>query len=112
MTEPKKAVVALGAVQEMEDRYRKMSQIGVRNMEASTKKSPTSRSGTLSKTVQTGFDHDTGEPVFETQEFEFDAMPYIVVIGDEMADLMMVAKKDIEGSVQRLAQWRGLRAST
>lgn len=107
VTEPKKAVVALKwAVREMEDRYRKMSQIGVRNMEGFNEKVAESkaRGETLSKTVQTGFDHESGEPVFETQEFEFEPMPYIVVIIDEMADLMMVAKKDIEGSVQRLAQ--------
>ncbi len=107
VTEPKKAVVALKwAVCEMEDRYRKMSQIGVRNMEGFNEKVAESktRGGTLSKTVQTGFHHESGEPIFETQEFEFEPMPYIVVIIDEMADLMMVAKKDIEGSVQRLAQ--------
>ncbi|GLQ20860.1 DNA translocase FtsK [Algimonas porphyrae] len=107
VTEPKKAVVALKwAVREMEDRYRKMSQVNVRGMEAFNQKvAEAKRTGeTLSKTVQTGFDHDSGEPVFETQEFEFEPMPYIVIIIDEMADLMMVAKKDIEGSVQRLAQ--------
>lgn len=107
VTEPGKAVVALKwAVREMEDRYRKMSQIGVRNMEGFNEKVQDfkARGETLSKTVQTGFDHESGEPVFETQEFEFEEMPYIVVIIDEMADLMMVAKKDIEGSVQRLAQ--------
>ncbi len=107
VTEPKKAVVALKwAVREMEDRYRKMSQIGVRNMEGFNEKVRdfAARGETLSKTVQTGFDHETDEPIFETQEFEFEPMPYIVVIIDEMADLMMVAKKDIEGSVQRLAQ--------
>lgn len=107
VTEPGKAVVALKwAVREMEDRYRKMSQVNVRGMEAfNTKVAEAKASGkTLSKTVQTGFDHETGDPVFETQEFEFEAMPYIVVIIDEMADLMMVAKKDIEGSIQRLAQ--------
>ncbi|MEM7728875.1 MAG: DNA translocase FtsK 4TM domain-containing protein [Pseudomonadota bacterium] len=107
VTEPKKAVVALKwAVREMEDRYRKMSQVNVRGMEAFNRKVAESKASgeTLSKTVQTGFDHETGEPVFETQEFEFEPMPYIVVIIDEMADLMMVAKKDIEGSVQRLAQ--------
>ncbi|WP_298919131.1 DNA translocase FtsK 4TM domain-containing protein [uncultured Algimonas sp.] len=107
VTEPKKAVVALKwAVREMEDRYRKMSQVNVRGMEAFNQKVAESKASgeTLSKTVQTGFDHETGEPVFETQEFEFEPMPYIVVIIDEMADLMMVAKKDIEGSIQRLAQ--------
>jgi S-DNA-T family DNA segregation ATPase FtsK/SpoIIIE len=107
VTEPKKAVVALKwAVREMEDRYRKMSQVNVRGMEAFNEKVAESKASgeSLSKTVQTGFDHETGEPVFETQEFEFEPMPYIVVIIDEMADLMMVAKKDIEGSIQRLAQ--------
>ncbi|MEL6687268.1 MAG: DNA translocase FtsK 4TM domain-containing protein, partial [Pseudomonadota bacterium] len=107
VTEPKKAVVALKwAVREMEDRYRKMSQVNVRGMEAFNQKVAESKASgeTLSKTVQTGFDHETGEPIFETQEFEFEPMPYIVVIIDEMADLMMVAKKDIEGSIQRLAQ--------
>lgn len=107
VTEPGKAVVALKwAVREMEDRYRKMSQVNVRGMEAFNQKVAESKASgeNLSKTVQTGFDHETGEPVFETQEFEFEAMPYIVVIIDEMADLMMVAKKDIEGSIQRLAQ--------
>jgi S-DNA-T family DNA segregation ATPase FtsK/SpoIIIE len=107
VTEPGKAVVALKwAVREMEDRYRKMSQVNVRGMEAFNEKVAESQASgeTLSKTVQTGFDHETGEPVFETQEFEFEKMPYIVVIIDEMADLMMVAKKDIEGSIQRLAQ--------
>jgi len=107
VTEPGKAVVALKwAVREMEDRYRKMSQVNVRGMEAFNEKVAESKASgeSLSKTVQTGFDHETGEPVFETQEFEFEAMPYIVVIIDEMADLMMVAKKDIEGSIQRLAQ--------
>lgn len=107
VTEPGKAVVALKwAVREMEDRYRKMSQVNVRGMEAFNEKVAESKASgeTLSKTVQTGFDHETGDPVFETQEFEFEKMPYIVVIIDEMADLMMVAKKDIEGSIQRLAQ--------
>lgn len=107
VTEPKKAVVALKwAVREMEDRYRKMSQVNVRGMDAFNEKVAEAKASgkTLSKTVQTGFDHETGEPIFETQEFEFEPMPYIVVIIDEMADLMMVAKKDIEGSIQRLAQ--------
>ena len=107
VTEPGKAVVALKwAVREMEDRYRKMSQVGVRNMAGFNEKVRdfAARGETLSKTVQTGFDHESGEPIFETQEFEFEPMPFIVVIIDEMADLMMVAKKDIEGSVQRLAQ--------
>ena len=86
VTEPKKAVVALKwAVREMEDRYRKMSQVNVRGMDAFNEKVAEAKASgkTLSKTVQTGFDHETGEPIFETQEFEFEPMPYIVVIVDE-----------------------------
>ncbi len=107
VTEPKKAVVALKwAVREMEDRYRKLAQIGVRSLKAFNEKVEdyNARGETLSKTVQTGFDHENGEPIFETQEFDLEPMPFIVIIIDEMADLMMIAKKDIEGSVQRLAQ--------
>ncbi len=107
VTEPKKAVVALKwTVREMEDRYRKMSKIGVRNMAGFNEKvAEFNASGkTLTKTTMTGYNKETGEPEYETEELEFEPMPYIVVIIDEMADLMMVAKKDIEGSVQRLAQ--------
>ncbi len=107
VTEPKKAVVALKwTVREMEDRYRKMAKIGVRNMAGFNEKVEEFRRNgeTLSRTVMTGYNKETGEPEYETEEMEFEPMPYIVVIIDEMADLMMVAKKDIEGSVQRLAQ--------
>ncbi|WP_409432480.1 DNA translocase FtsK 4TM domain-containing protein [Litorimonas sp. RW-G-Af-16] len=107
VTEPKKAVVALKwTVREMEDRYRKMAKVGVRNMAGFNEKVAEfkARGETLSRTVMTGYNKETGEPEYETEEMEFEAMPYIVVIIDEMADLMMVAKKDIEGSVQRLAQ--------
>ena len=107
VTEPKKAVVALKwTVREMEDRYRKMAKIGVRNMKGFNEKVAEFKSTgeTLSRTVMTGYNKETGDPEYETEELEFEPMPYIVVIIDEMADLMMVAKKDIEGSVQRLAQ--------
>lgn len=107
VTDPKKAVVALKwVVGEMEDRYRKMSKMGVRNIEGfnGRVKEALAKGELFSRTVQTGFDDDTGEPVFETEEFEPKALPYIVVIVDEMADLMMVAGKEIEACIQRLAQ--------
>ena len=107
VTDPKKAVVALKwVVGEMEDRYRKMSKMGVRNIAGynGRVKEALSKGEMFSRTVQTGFDEDTGEPVFETDEFEPKALPYIVVIVDEMADLMMVAGKEIEACIQRLAQ--------
>ncbi|TAL82240.1 MAG: DNA translocase FtsK [Beijerinckiaceae bacterium] len=107
VTDPKKAVVALKwAVREMEDRYKKMSKLGVRNVdgynarvaEAAKKGAP------ITRTVQTGFDRETGEAIYEHEEMDLSVLPYIVVIVDEMADLMMVAGKDIEGTIQRLAQ--------
>ncbi|WP_370853046.1 DNA translocase FtsK 4TM domain-containing protein [Pararhizobium haloflavum] len=107
VTDPKKAVVALKwTVREMEERYKKMSKLGVRNIDGfNARVEQALRKGdTITRTVQTGFDRDTGEAVYETEEFDMEAMPYIVVIIDEMADLMMVAGKDIEGAVQRLAQ--------
>jgi S-DNA-T family DNA segregation ATPase FtsK/SpoIIIE len=107
VTDPKKAVVALKwTVREMEERYRKMSKLGVRNIEGfNTRIGEAHKKGeTLNRTVQTGYDRQTGEAVYETEELELDPMPYIVVIIDEMADLMMVAGKDIEGAIQRLAQ--------
>jgi S-DNA-T family DNA segregation ATPase FtsK/SpoIIIE len=107
VTDPKKAVVALKwTVREMEDRYRKMSKLGVRNIDGLNAKlaQAAARGQVLSRTVHTGFDPDTGEPIMEREELDIEAMPYIVVIIDEMADLMMVAGKDIEGAVQRLAQ--------
>ncbi|WDR00244.1 DNA translocase FtsK [Devosia sp. J2-20] len=107
VTDPQKAVVALKwAVREMEDRYRKMSKIGVRNIDGFNQRvSEAAKEGkTISRTVQTGFDRETGEAIFETEEFQLEVLPYIVVIVDEMADLMMVAGKDIEGAIQRLAQ--------
>ncbi|RDD67716.1 DNA translocase FtsK [Thalassococcus profundi] len=107
VTDPKKAVVALKwVVGEMEERYRKMSKMGVRNIDGyNGRVADALKKGEMfSRTVQTGFDDDTGEPVFETEEFEPKKMPYIVVIVDEMADLMMVAGKEIEACIQRLAQ--------
>jgi S-DNA-T family DNA segregation ATPase FtsK/SpoIIIE len=107
VTDPKKAVVALKwAVKEMEDRYRKMSKMGVRGVEAFNDRVRRAKESgeTLKRTVQTGFDAGTGKPIYEDENLEFEAMPYIVVIVDEMADLMMVAGKEIEGAIQRLAQ--------
>jgi len=107
VTDPQKAVVALKwAVREMEDRYRKMSKIGVRNIDGFNQRvSEAAAEGkTITRTVQTGFDRETGEAIFESEEFNLEVLPYIVVIVDEMADLMMVAGKDIEGAIQRLAQ--------
>ena len=107
VTDPQKAVVALKwAVREMEDRYRKMSKIGVRNIDGFNQRvAEAAKEGrTITRTVQTGFDRETGEAIFESEEFDLEPLPYIVVIVDEMADLMMVAGKDIEGAIQRLAQ--------
>ncbi len=107
VTDPKKAVVALKwTVREMEGRYKKMSKLGVRNIDGYNQRVALAvkKKERLTRTVQTGFDHETGEPIFETEELELEPMPYIIVIIDEMADLMMVAGKDIEGAVQRLAQ--------
>ncbi|EHK58444.1 DNA translocase FtsK [Allomesorhizobium alhagi] len=107
VTDPKKAVVALKwTVREMEDRYRKMSKVGVRNIEGFNQRVALAekKGERISRTVQTGFDKQTGEAVYETESLDLEPMPFIVVIIDEMADLMMVAGKDIEGAVQRLAQ--------
>ncbi|MBM1815849.1 DNA translocase FtsK [Pseudosulfitobacter pseudonitzschiae] len=107
VTDPKKAVVALKwTVGEMEERYRKMSKMGVRNIEGynGRVREALAKGEMFSRTVQTGFDDDTGEPMFETEEFQPVALPYIVVVVDEMADLMMVAGKEIEACIQRLAQ--------
>lgn len=107
VTDPKKAVVALKwVVGEMEERYRKMSKMGVRNIEGynGRVREALSKGELFTRTVQTGFDEETGEPVFETEENTPVALPYIVVIVDEMADLMMVAGKEIEACIQRLAQ--------
>ncbi len=107
VTDPKKAVVALKwAVREMEDRYKKMSKLGVRNIDGFNARVTEAREKgeIISRTVQTGFDRETGEAVYEQEQMDLIVLPYIVVIVDEMADLMMVAGKEIEGAIQRLAQ--------
>ncbi len=107
VTDPKKAVVALKwAVREMEDRYRKMSKVGVRNIDGFNARVAEAKAAgeVITRTVQSGFDKETGEILYEQEEMPLDVLPYIVVIIDEMADLMMVAGKEIEGAVQRLAQ--------
>jgi S-DNA-T family DNA segregation ATPase FtsK/SpoIIIE len=107
VTEPRKAIVALKwTVREMEERYRAMSKLGVRNIDGYNMrvKEARDRGETLMRKVQTGFDPDTGKPIFEDQPLDLKDLPYIVVIVDEMADLMLVAGKDIEATIQRLAQ--------
>ncbi|HYI88918.1 MAG TPA: DNA translocase FtsK 4TM domain-containing protein [Beijerinckiaceae bacterium] len=107
VTDPKKAVVALKwAVREMEERYKKMSKVGVRNIDGfNTRVAEADEKGEIiTRTVQTGFNRETGEPIYEDEVMDLEPLPYIVVIVDEMADLMMVAGKDIEGAIQRLAQ--------
>jgi S-DNA-T family DNA segregation ATPase FtsK/SpoIIIE len=107
VTDPKKAVVALKwAVREMEDRYKKMAKLGVRNIDGYNARlhEAKERGEVLSRMVHTGYDADTGEAIYEKEEFDSEPLPFLVVIVDEMADLMMVAGKDIEGAIQRLAQ--------
>ena len=107
VTDPKKAVVALKwAVREMEERYKKMSKLGVRNIDGYNARvaEANGKGEKLSRTVHTGYNRETGEAIYENEELDLEPLPYIVVIVDEMADLMMVAGKDIEGAVQRLAQ--------
>jgi S-DNA-T family DNA segregation ATPase FtsK/SpoIIIE len=107
VTDPKKAVVALKwAVREMEERYKKMSKLGVRNIDGYNQRvaEAKSKGEELTRTVHTGFDKETGKAIYEEEKLDLEPLPYIVIIVDEMADLMMVAGKDIEGAVQRLAQ--------
>ena len=107
VTDPKKAVVALKwAVREMEERYKKMSKLGVRNVDGYNARvaEANAKGDKLTRTVHTGYNRETGEAIYENEELDLEPLPYIVVIVDEMADLMMVAGKDIEGAVQRLAQ--------
>jgi S-DNA-T family DNA segregation ATPase FtsK/SpoIIIE len=107
VTDPKKAIVALKwAVREMEDRYKKMSKVGVRNIDGFNARvaEAAAKGESITRTVQTGFDRETGEAIYEREEMDLSVLPYIVVVVDEMADLMMVAGKDIEGTIQRLAQ--------
>ena len=107
VTEPGKAVVALKwVVREMENRYRSMSQLGVRNIDGYNQRlgDAVKDGEEIKRTVQTGFDPETGEPVYEEQSLDLSPLPFIVVVVDEMADLMLVAGKDIEAAIQRLAQ--------
>ena len=106
VTEPKKAIVALKwTVKEMEDRYRRMSKIGVRNVAGYNERAreALAKGEHFVRTIQTGFD-DKGRPIYEEEKLRPEPMPMLVVVIDEVADLMMVAGKDIEGAVQRLAQ--------
>ena len=107
VTDPKKAVVALKwAVREMEGRYKKMSKLGVRNIEGYNARvaEAKTKGETLTRTVHTGYDKESGQAIYEKEDLELEPLPFLVVIVDEMADLMMVAGKDIEGAIQRLAQ--------
>jgi DNA segregation ATPase FtsK/SpoIIIE, S-DNA-T family len=107
VTDPRKAVMALKwTVREMENRYRKMSKLGVRNIDGfNGRLAEAQRKGeSLISKVQTGFDPETGRPIFESQPFDTSELPLIVVVVDEMADLMLVAGKEIEAAIQRLAQ--------
>ena len=107
VTDPKKAVLALKwTVREMEHRYRKMSKLGVRNIDGFNARLAEARAKgeSLIRKVQTGFDPETGQPIFEPEPFDPSELPLIIVVVDEMADLMLVAGKEIEAAIQRLAQ--------
>jgi len=107
VTEPRKAIVALKwAVKEMEERYRAMSKLGVRSLAAYNRSvgEAIKKGKIIKRQVQTGFDPESGEPQYEMQEFDLSPFPQIVIVIDEMADLMLVAGKDVEATVQRLAQ--------
>ena len=107
VTEPHRAITALKwAVGEMEDRYRAMSKLGVRNIDGFNDRVREARDTgeVLMHKVQTGFDPDSGKPVYEEQPIPLNDLPYIVVIVDEFADLMLVAGKEVENAIQRLAQ--------
>ena len=107
VTDPRKAVLALKwTVREMETRYRKMSKLGVRNIDGFNARlaEAAAKGESLIRKVQTGFDPETGQPIFELEPFDTSELPLIVVVVDEMADLMLVAGKEIEAAIQRLAQ--------
>lgn len=107
ITDPAKAVIGLKwAVKEMEDRYRAMAQLNVRNISGYNQKLKELKASgkNIKRTVQTGFDSETGAPIYEEQDLDLTPLPYIVIIVDEMADLMLVAGKDVEAAIQRLAQ--------
>ena len=107
ITDPAKAVIGLKwAVKEMEDRYRAMAKLNVRNITGYNKRLEELRASgeKVTRTVQTGFDMETGKPIYEEQELDLTPLPYIVIVVDEMADLMLVAGKEVEAAIQRLAQ--------
>jgi len=107
VTDPSKAVTALKwAVREMENRYRNMAKMGVRNIGGYNDRLAEARAKgeVLTRRVQTGFDPETGKPIHEEEILDLAPLPFIVVVIDEVADLMLVAGKEIEGAVQRLAQ--------
>ncbi len=107
ITDPSKAVIGLKwAVKEMEDRYRAMAKLNVRNITGYNQKLKELKASgeKVTRTVQTGFDKETGQPIFEEQDLDLTPLPYIVIVVDEMADLMLVAGKDVEAAIQRLAQ--------
>ena len=107
VTEPPKAVRALKwAVEEMERRYRQMSEISVRNLASFNEKvrAAAAKGKPLGRRVQTGFDQETGEPIYEDNQFDYEALPQIVLIVDELADLMVTVGKEIEVLIQRLSQ--------
>ena len=107
ITNPAKAVIGLKwAVKEMEDRYRAMAKLNVRNITGYNKRLEELRASgeKVTRTVQTGFDMETGKPIYEEQELDLTPLPYIVIVVDEMADLMLVAGKEVEAAIQRLAQ--------
>lgn len=107
VTDPHKAVAALGwVVSEMEERYKRMAKLAVRNIDVFNERvrNAKKRGEPMSRTVQTGFDRATGQAIYEKEEMDLEPMPYIVVVVDEFADLMIVAGKEIEAVVQRLAQ--------
>src|SRR3546814_21639 len=107
VTEPSKAVRALKwAVEQMEDRYRMMASVGVRNLANFNEKvrAAKAKGKPLGRRVQTGYDHDTGQPIYEEEQLDFHPLPQVVIIVDELADLMMTAGKEVEFLIQRLAQ--------
>ena len=107
VTEPGKAIRALKwTVEQMEERYRKMANLGVRALPSFNAKvrEAKAKGSKLKRRIQTGYDADTGQPVYEDEEFEYEVMPQIVVVVDELADLMMTAGKEVEFLIQRLAQ--------
>ena len=107
VTDPKKAITALKwAVREMEKRYSLMSQLSVRNIENYNERLILARrkGEILTQNIQVGFDTETGQPIFEENEIDLTPLPFIVILIDEVADLMLVAGKEIEAAVQRLVQ--------